>query len=263
MTWFNNIVQPISLLLYLIGLAGLGLMVYRRKREDKFLLLWFIVVYVVFTLIPNKNWRYVTIAFPVLAIAAATILVATFDKLLKIGQSFNNSFTRKLGTKIAAVLLIAFVAIGVFYSCVDAYNWVAQGQFQVPVDQATYFAGQNLSQNQSLVVACPVNSFNQYMVWFYLYLKNPNQNYNQIWEYPELAVDAYTPDFSVSQFILLCQQHNVKYVLLYEFGDLQYFNSPLTEQKVLSMLNQTGQFTLQATFGTQPNRIFVLSFTQN
>jgi len=262
MTWFNHIVQPIALLLYSVSLAGLGLMVYRRKRGDKFLLLWFSVVYVVFTLIPNKDWRYVTIAFPVLAIAASSLLVATFEKLIKIGQAAKNNMTRKLGTKIAAALLVAFVAIGVYYSCVDAYNWVTEGQFQVPVDQATYFAAQNLAQNQSLVVACPVDSFNEYMVWFYLYLKNPNQNYNQIWEYPALAADAYTPDFNVSQFTLMCQQQNVKYVLLYEFGDLQYFNSPLTEQSVLSMLNQTGQFTLQATFGKQPNRIFVLSFTQ-
>jgi 4-amino-4-deoxy-L-arabinose transferase-like glycosyltransferase len=262
MTWFNNVVQPISLILYAIALAGLGLMVYRRKREDKFLLLWFIVVYAVFTLIPNKDWRYVTIAFPVLAISASTLLVAAFDKLLKIGRTAGQTLTKKFGSKIIAGLLVALVATGVFISCVNAYNWQVQNDFKVPVEQATYYAAKNLNQNQSVVVVCAVNSFNEYMVWYYMYLKNPRQNYNQILQYPELAADAYPPDFNVSQFVNLCQQHNVKYVLIYEFGDLQYFSSTLTEQEVCSSLNQTGQFTLQATFGNQPNRIFVYSYSQ-
>jgi len=262
MTWFNNVVQPISLILYAIALAGLGLMVYRRKREDKFLLLWFAVVYTVFTLIPNKDWRYVTTAFPVLAISASTLLVAAFDKLLKIGGTAGQTLTKKFGSKIIAGLLVALVATGVFISCVNAYNWQVQNQFQVPVEQATYYAAQNLNQNQSVVIVCAVNSFSENMVWYYMYLKNPSQNYDQIWQYPELAADAYPPDFNLSQFVDLCQQHNVKYVLIYEFGDLQYFSSTLTEQKVCSNLKQTDQFTLQATFGNQPNRIFVYSYSQ-
>ena len=261
MTWFDSVTHPISLLLYAVGIAGLGLMALRRKREDMFLLLWFIVVYVVFTLIPNRDWRYVTIAFPVLAIAASSILVVTFDRLLKIGRT-TRSLTKKWGTKIAAALLIAFVGTGVFYSCADAYNMVVQSQVQVPVDKATYYVAQSLGQNQSVAVSCPLNRFNQYMVWFYLFLKNPSQNFSEIWQYPAQAVDAYAEDFNVSQFILLCQQNNAKYVMLYEFGDSQYFNSTLTALTVCSMLNQTGQFAPAATFGTQPNRIFVFSFTQ-
>lgn len=263
MTWFNNIVQPISLLLYLTALAGLGYMVYRRKRQDKYMLLWFGVVYVVFSLIPNKDWRYVTIAFPVLAIAAASILVATWDKLVELGHKAKISLTKKTLTKIAAGALIALVAVGIYYSAVASYNWEAEGGFQVPVQQATFYAAQNLKQNQSVVVACPVDSFNQYMVWYYLYMKNPSQNYNSIWQYPAEAADAYTPTLNASQFIALCQQHNAKYVLLYEFGNQPYFDSNLTAQNVYSMLNQTGQFTLQATYGTAPNRIFVFSFEQS
>jgi hypothetical protein len=259
MTWSNNITHPVSLLLYLTGLAGIGLLVYRRKREDKFLLLWFSVVYVVFTLIPNREWRYVTLVFPVLAIAASSLLVLTFDKIRKIGQTTKNS--RKWGTRLAAGILIAFTLTGVLYSCVDAYNWVARDQIQLPIEQATNYAAQELSQNQSLVVACPLNRFNKYMVWFYLNVKNPNQDYNQTWQYPQLAVDSYTPNFSTSEFIGLCQQRNVKYVLLYESsGEWQYFNSTLTEQKVYSMLNDTGRFTLEASFGAAPNRIFVFLF---
>ena len=260
MTWFDNLTHPISLLLYFLGLAGLGLIVYRRKREDKYLLLWFSVVYVVFTLIPNREWRYVTIAFPVLAISAASLLTATFDKLQKIWQTAQKSLTRKWGTKIAATLLIAFTLTGVFLSCSDAYGWVARSQVQIPIEQATYYAAQGLSQNQTLVVACPLNQFNEYMVYYYLSVKNPNQNNSQTWQYPAQAADAYTTDFNTSEFILQCQQNNAKYVLLYEYNNWQYFESTLTEQKVQSMLNETGRLSLEASFGTEPNRIFVMSF---
>jgi 4-amino-4-deoxy-L-arabinose transferase-like glycosyltransferase len=84
MTWFDNLIHPVSMILYLLGLSGLGLMAWRRKPGDKFLLLWFIVVYVVFTLIPNREWRYITIVFPVLAIAAASLLATSAAKLQSI-----------------------------------------------------------------------------------------------------------------------------------------------------------------------------------
>lgn len=260
MTWFGNLTHPISLLLYLIGLGGLALMVYRRKHEDKFMLLWFLVVYIVFTLIPNRDWRYVTIAFPVLAIAAATALTAALEKIIRFEQK-TNGFAKKWGSKIAAVLLIAFALTGVFYSYTDAYTWVSEDRIVVPIDQATVFASQNLNSKQSVVVAYPLNLFNEYMIRFYLSAKNPNQNYNQTWQYPKEAVDAYTPDFNATEFSSLCKQNTAKYILLYEYGGLQYFNSTQTAQTVYNTLNETGRFTLQATFGTQPNRVFVFSFT--
>ncbi len=260
MTWFGNLTHPISLLLYLVGLSGLCLMVYRRKREDKFMLLWFLVIYIVFTLIPNRDWRYVTIAFPALAIAAAGVLTTAFDKIVRFGQKANG-FAKKWGTKIAAVLLIAFALAGVFYSCTDAYTWVSEDRIVVPIEQATVFVSQTLSSKQSLVVACPLNLFNEYMVRFYLSTKNPNQNYSQTWQYPTEAVDAYTLDFNATEFVSLCQQNTAKYVFLYEYGGLQYFNSTQTAQTVYNTLNETGRFTLQATFGMQPNRVFVFLFS--
>ena len=260
MNWYSNLMHPISILLYGVGLAGLSLMAFNRKRSDKYLLLWFIVVYVVFSVIPNRDWRYVTIAFPVLAISAAGILTAAFNKLIVIAKT-NKSFVRKWGARSLSVLLVALALTGVYLSCADAYNWVSEDRLQVPIEQATDFARQSLSDNQTLVVACPLNFFNEYMVRFFLSTKNPDQNYNEVWQYPSLAVDAYTPDFNVTQFITLCKQQNVKYVLLYEFKGQQYFNSTLTAQAIYGSLNETNLFSEKATFGVQPNRIFVLSFS--
>ncbi|MGF3522362.1 MAG: ArnT family glycosyltransferase, partial [Candidatus Bathyarchaeia archaeon] len=67
--YFN--VHPVSLFPYLLGLGGLVMFAWRRKTVDKYLLLWFFIVYVFFTLIPNRHWRYVVPLFPVLAISAA------------------------------------------------------------------------------------------------------------------------------------------------------------------------------------------------
>jgi len=253
--------HPISFLPYLIGLAGLGLLVYRRKREDRFLLLWFLVVYAVFTVIPNRDWRYVTPLYPVLAIAAASLLVASFDRLRKTWQT-SKIQTQKWGTKLAAALLIAFAGSAVFYSCVDAYTWVKSDQIQLPIQEATNFAAQNLGDSQMLLVACPVNRFSKYMVSFYLNVEASRPNQNQTIQYPLQAVDSFTPNFNTSELIGYCEQFRVKDVLLYECGvNFQYFNSTLTSQKVSVVLNETGRFALQATFGDEPNRIFVFAFT--
>jgi len=73
MVWPYPDQHPISPVLYALGLAGLVLLAYRHKPQDKFLLVWFFAVFAVFTLIPNKQWRYVTLLFPVLAISAAEL----------------------------------------------------------------------------------------------------------------------------------------------------------------------------------------------
>jgi len=261
MAWLNNTMHPVSLLLYLAGLAGIGLLVYRRGIADKFLLLWFTVVYLIFTLIPNREWRYVSILFPVLAIGASVLVLQAYGKIRNIGQTAKKSFPKNWGTKLAAALLIAFAVGAVAYSCFDAYRFVAVDTFSLPVEQATDFAAQTLNPNQTVLVTCPVNRFNQFMVWFYLNDKSTNLRRNQTLQYPEQAVDAFTPDLNVTEVISLCEMRDVKFVLMFEYGGTTpFFNSTINEQQVYNILEATGRFTLQAGFGDAPNRIFVFSF---
>jgi 4-amino-4-deoxy-L-arabinose transferase-like glycosyltransferase len=251
--------HPISLLLYALGFAGLTFFAYRRKPQDKFLLVWFIVIYVVFTLIPNRQWRYVTPMFPVLAISATALAASALGYAQKTWQSAKSGLTKKRLAKSSAVLLIIFVAAGIFFSSLDAYSWSAQGQPRIPIEQATSYVASVAQANQSVLVLCAHNFFNRDMVWFYLNSKNSSPI--QVYQYPELAADAYTPEFNVSELVNYCRTNGTGYVLLYEYGGtIQYFDSPLTEQTVYGMLNGTGRFTLEATFGTAPQRIFVLSF---
>jgi 4-amino-4-deoxy-L-arabinose transferase-like glycosyltransferase len=261
MAWFTDILHPVSVLLYLVSLAGLVFMVYRRKASDKYLLLWFAVVYVVFTLVPNREWRYLSIAFPVLAIAASSLVASAWDKLRKIGQTAKSGFG-KWGTKAGAVCLIAIVAGGVALSCSDAYVWIKQDSISVPVEQASFYAGNGLAPNQTLIVVAAVNHFNKYMVSFCLSTKDANRNFNDTCQqYPAGAMDSFAPAFNATELVAMCEANNTRYVLLFEYGhDLPYLQSDLTASKVYEQIDATGAFTLTETFGTEPNRIFVFEF---
>ena len=134
LTWpFIDIpVHPISLPLYILGLAGIVLWAYRRRTEDKFFLIWFLVVYVFFTLIPNKQWRYVTPLFPVMAISATSF---AFFFMLLLYASVNtrtlfDGFTPRLVLKILfnALLIRSFIHQAIFHWRIERshYNTFVQ-----------------------------------------------------------------------------------------------------------------------------------------
>ena len=120
-----------------------------------------------------------------------------------------------------------------------------------------------MDQNQSAVIVCASNSLYQDMFWFYM---PANMSENQIWQYPELPVDAFTPNFNVTQFVSLCEQRNVKYIILYDYGsNTAFFNTTLTYAGILQMIYGTGRFdvpTDRVFFGVMPHRLFPVRFNQ-
>jgi 4-amino-4-deoxy-L-arabinose transferase-like glycosyltransferase len=260
MTWPYGSTHPIFLTVFALGLIGLGLWGYRRKTEDKFFLTWFIIVYVFFTLlIPNKNWRYVMPLFPVLAISAAGLVTFLYDKIHIAWNSTKMSPNRRLFLKFSAAVLVAFTVVSMAYSFYDGYEFVARYQISIPVDQATNFVSSRLSQGQSVVVLCASNSFSVDVVKFYLEATWPQSD--NVWQYPKLAIDAFTPEFDVNELTSLCEEKDAKYLLLYEYGgSFPYFNSTLTTQKIFEMVVNSGRFTYVTSFGESPTRIFILTF---
>ncbi|MCW4010977.1 MAG: glycosyltransferase family 39 protein [Candidatus Bathyarchaeota archaeon] len=256
-TWNSSNLHPVSLLLYATALAGIALFIFRREKPDKFLLLWFAAVYGVFTLIPNKEWRYIVLLFPVLAVSASALITTAFNKFRKTWRSEKKTL-RKGMAKIAAVALIVFTSTGVILSCSDAYTWLQTAPPPLPIEQATAYAAHNLNPNQSLVVACPTNLLNDYMVWFYLNIEAPSDS--EVWQYPKLAADAYTLNFNTTEFSSLCQQNNTRFVFLYENVNRYYFNTSITQRNVSDLLLANTRFNLVEAFGTEPHRIFVYSF---
>jgi 4-amino-4-deoxy-L-arabinose transferase-like glycosyltransferase len=261
MTWPYSGVHPISLFIFILSLVGLGLFAWRRKPEDKFLLTWFVVVFVFFTLIPNKEWRYVMPLFPVLAISAASVIFYFYERAQSAWRA-PISVNRKRAVKIAAGLFAVFLAVGVVLSVKDAYDEASQYQIQIDIEGATRYASNGLNQNESIMVLCPFNFFSQDMVRFYLWADGTRKN--KVVQYPELPVDSYTPNFNITEFISLCKQDNVKYVFTYEYGGtVPYYNTTLNLQQIYMQLYDSGNFTHildEATFGANPRRIFILTF---
>jgi uncharacterized membrane protein len=259
MVWPYSDMHPVSLLLYGLGLAGLAFLAYRRRPEDKFLLIWFFVTYIVFSFIPNRQWRYVTLVFPVLAISAAELAASVYGKAQKTWQLTQNSANRKLVAKASAIILIAFTAGGLFYSAADAYIWLNEDRISVPTEAATAYIVAQPSTNGSILVLCPFNRFNRDMVWFYLNSKADTPT--SVYQYPMQAVDAYPVDFNITQLVNYCQTNGTKYVLLYEYeATPTYYGSSLNEQAIYNLLNETGRFSLEASFGVAPRRMFVYCF---
>lgn len=262
MTWpFNDIpVHPISLPLYVLGLLGLCLFAWRRKPEDKIFLTWFAVVYVFFTFIPNKQWRYITPVFPVLAISAASFAMFLYGKI-SVWKPQQTSLNGQKTKKFVATLFIILTAAAIVYSSYDAYQMTARDQIHIPLEEtANYLAG-HLDLAESAVVVCAFNLLNQDMLRFYL---PPNMSSDQIWQYPDLSVDAFTPNFNITEFISRCEQRNVKYAVLYDYGaDTPFFNTTLTYTNVTTLLFASGRFGYtgdEPFFGDMPYRTFLVGF---
>jgi hypothetical protein len=132
--------------------------------------------------------------------------------------------------------------------------------FKLPLSQASEYVATRLGSNESLVVLCPINVFSAGIVKFYVYNAN-HGGQSDIWQYPDVAVDTYQFVFNVTELINLCAVNNAKYLLLFEYGETYpYFDSNLTMHSVFTLLTSTQRFTLQTSFGSYPQKIFVLSF---
>jgi len=234
---------------------------WRRKPEDKFLFTWFIVVFIFFTLIPNKHWRYVLPLFPILAISAASLISFFYGKTENIWREAEN-VNKKRTVKVVAVLFTVIIVAGVILSAKETYDIVDEYQIHIDIKGATQYAVEDLNQNESIMILCPFNFFSQDIVQFYLWSDSTEKN--NVYQYPALPVDSYTPNFNITEFIDLCRENRVKYVFTYEHGGIvPYYNTTLNLQQIYMQLYDSGNFTHitdNATFGSNPRRIFILNF---
>jgi len=254
-------IHPISLPLYTLSLLGLAVMLWRRKREDIYSLTWFITVYVFFTLIPNKEWRYVTPAFPILAVSAAIFILLAWNKMKQtLEAAKTNSSSKRYLQKFAAAVFVLLLAISFVYSWSNAYSWAEFDHVYIPTREASQYVVDNSSPNQSTVVLFTDNYFSTDMVKFYLSLLDPNER--EIWPYPERAADAYKPELNETFLISRCEAANVKFLLLYEHGDITYFDSEWKSYYVFDRLINSGRFVFDRLFGEYPRRVIVLQFVK-
>jgi 4-amino-4-deoxy-L-arabinose transferase-like glycosyltransferase len=260
MTYPIPAVHPVSILVLALGLFGLGFFVWRRKPEDKLFLVWFIVVYVFFTLIGTKSWRYVMPLYPVLAISAAAVTYHMYGALQSRLKVANLTLSKTTKIKLAAAFLIVFTAGAIAYSTYDAATWVSAYAVYVPIPEAVKYISKDLASNQSVMVVCAMNVINDQMVKFYMNAYQAKTN--PVLQYPALPVDDYVPQFNTSELVAICQQNNVRYLMVYEYKGLPYFNTPLNAGYTSSYIMETGYFNYTAQIGTSPNRIFIFTANQ-
>jgi len=262
LVWPHDNIHPISIFLYILGLGGLAFMVWRHRHEDKFILIWFACIFIFFTLISNREWRYVTSLFPALAISTAVAVLTLGGALQKAWRKPNSAKKKRL-VKTAGVVLAVMVSGAMLYSIYDAYTFTSQMHITIDIQGATNYAYTHMDANKSIMMLCPFNFFSADMVEFYL-LEKGECNID-IYQYPELPVDTYTPNFNITEFIDQCNQYNVQYVFTYELGGtVPYYNTTLNLQQIYAQLYASGNFTHitdEQTFGTNPRRIFILNFT--
>jgi 4-amino-4-deoxy-L-arabinose transferase-like glycosyltransferase len=256
-------IHPVSLFLYILSFGGLVLFAWRRKSPDKYLLIWFAAVYLFFTSISNKQWRYITPIFPVLALSAACLVSSGLETTHRIWRNKQLTISERRFAQVGAGFLIVFVLMGTVYSVNDASYWIAKDQVQIPIQGASQFVAGHILPNESIVVLNAQNLYSGDMVRFYL---NAAEKNNTILQYPAAPVDTYTISFNITDLIALCKANSVKYVFTYEFGGtVNYFNSTLSLRDIYQMLYDSGNFTKllengTTIFGVPPRRIFVLTF---
>jgi len=254
-------IHPISPPLYIIGLFGLGFLLWRRRREDKFSLIWFFVVYSVFTLIPNKDWRYVTPVFPILAVSASEFILYMWDKLKDGLRAYKTSLHRMSTPKIAAAVFALLIGASLVYSWGNTYSWVEQEHAYIPMKEVTQYVSENSALNETVVVLFMGNFFSMDMVKFYLQRYDSGER--ELWPYPKDAADAYEPVLNETFLIERCEASNVKYLLLYEHGDENYCHSDWKSYYVLDRLVLSGRFTCETAFGDYPRRMVIIRFMPN
>ena len=142
--------------------------------------------------------------------------------------------------KLAAAFFNVIVTSTVAYASYDSYEMTVRDQIHIPIQETTNYLAGNLTQNQSAVLVCAFNLLDQDMFRFYL---PPNMSREQIWQYPTLAVDAFTPNFNITEFVSLCQERNVKYIILFDWGPhTKFFNTTLDYQQVRTEIYNVGRF---------------------
>ena len=254
-------IHPIVLPIFLVSLLGLGLWIWRRHEEDKYMLLTCFGVYIVFTLINNKDWRYITLVFPILAISASEFVLFLWDKTKEHLNLPHISFRRKRIIKVAAAAMVFLMSFSVVYSLKEAYAWEQEDHVYSPLEEATLYVAEHTTVDENIVVLCAGNYFSADMVEFYLTRYDSRRE--QPMQYPELAVDVYKPNFNVTWLIENVTAMKVNYLMIYEHGNVTYFQSDRTSNDVVKMMLDTKHFVVEKQFWISPRRIYIIRFVPN
>lgn len=149
----------------------------------------------------------------------------------------------------------------VVYSLGNAYYWVKKDHVQVPVKTASQYASENSAPNEIVVVLFTENFFNVDAVKFFLLTSE--QGERELWDYPEKRpVDVYKPVFNETWLIEQCKTLDVKFLLLHEYGNMNYFLSDWKSIDVLDKMLILGASFWREHLGRIPTRYLLYDICQ-
>jgi len=240
--------QLMTPLLALLAVFGLGYAFYVLKRNDLVVISWIVIVDLVFSLLPNKNWRYVVPFLPAFAILTSTLIWSLWEKSCKI-----TNINGKTGLKVSIVCIIV-LAITSGFASVPYY---LDSEFTyIPLDQGCQYVAHRIQPGKNVMLVLQSNIMNVYSVSFYLVAYKPNIS-TEVFVYPLEPVEIQPPSpFNVTALGQDCLKHNVDYLFLYEGAWISV--KEITSDQVLDLLLANG-FLLSAIYGDSPNRVFVFS----
>ena len=260
MVWPYDLIHPISIFLYAAGLAGLVFLALRHNKGDKYVLIWFACTFAFFTLITNKEWRYVLPLFPVLAIAAAVLILFSYGKLDAWRKQAHISRQRQ--RKLVAGLFVVVVAGAAAYSVYDAYAVTSYFDVAIELEPATVYAMNRMENNQTIMVLITIQLFQPRHDKLLPRQKRQHPNPNQ--PIPHAARRHLHPQLQHNRThrAVQAKQRQVP-VHLRKRRHPTYYNTTLNLVQVYEEIYASGNFsgwTDEASFGSNPRRIIVLTF---
>lgn len=241
-----SLLQLMTPLLALLAIFGLGYAFYVLKRKSLVLISWIIIVDLVFSLLPNKNWRYVVPFLPTFAILTSILIWSLWEKSCKI-----TNINIKTSLKVAIVCVVVLAITSGFAA---APYYMNREFTYIPLDQGCQSVAQHIQPGRNVMLVLQSNLMNVYSVSFYLAAYQPNI-LTEVLVYPSEPVEMQLPQsFNVTALRQDCLQHNVDYLFLYEGAWTSV--KEITLEQVLNLLLANG-FTPSAIYGDSPNRVFM------
>jgi hypothetical protein len=103
--------------------------------------------------------------------------------------------------------------------------------------------------------------FSKESVRFYLEMNDLGKR--SLWVYPENPVDGYEPQFDGTFLIEQTKALNVKYLLIFEQGNITFYESKWRTTDIIKMVEDTGSFCGDRGWKFSPAHIYNAGFVKS
>ncbi|OGI15847.1 hypothetical protein A3K63_00600 [Candidatus Micrarchaeota archaeon RBG_16_49_10] len=181
----KKIPVQLSVFVSLVAIPALAYFSIKKGKNYELLLIWIVVVYLLFTLIPNKNVRYSLVILPPFYFALVEVL-------------------RKFQREVSLAIIILLITTQAYFS------YILLDKFNEPIEKVANYIFDKVNGNVGII--SENNKFYSSAVMFY-FAKNDEKRETQLFR-PCLFDNKTT-----SETNNILRENNVEYLILVENGD--------------------------------------------